>query len=207
MILVFNKTDVQDAEFAKEWMTDFEKFQDALREEEEKGVFGGEGSGQGGSGYMSSLLNSMSLVLEEFYTHLSMVGVSAMSGDGIKEFFEAVESKRVEFERDYRPELERRRKERQEETAEKKKDDLTRFMRDMKVEGGGKGKSARDEEKSNSSGDEDEEMDAEDYPDAERQDPEISLKKRYEDALKAGTIDGEDQEATQNLVMRGMRMP
>ena len=31
MILVFNKTDVQDAEFAKEWMTDFDAFQQALR--------------------------------------------------------------------------------------------------------------------------------------------------------------------------------
>ena len=35
MILVFNKTDVKDASFAKEWMTDFEAFQDALRKDEE----------------------------------------------------------------------------------------------------------------------------------------------------------------------------
>lgn len=78
MILVFNKTDVQDAEFAKEWMTDFEAFQDALRKEEDSG----EGSAVGGgSGYMGSLLNSMSLVLDEFYKHLSVVGVSSMTGE------------------------------------------------------------------------------------------------------------------------------
>lgn len=41
MILVFNKTDVKDAAFAKEWMTDFEAFQAALRAEEETGSFGG----------------------------------------------------------------------------------------------------------------------------------------------------------------------
>ncbi|KAH2424579.1 hypothetical protein KXW64_005726 [Aspergillus fumigatus] len=94
MILVFNKTDVQDAEFAKEWMTDFDAFQQALRDEEESGAFGGEGSTAGfgaGSGYMGSLLNSMSLMLEEFYRHLSVVGVSSMTGDGIDEFFQAVE--------------------------------------------------------------------------------------------------------------------
>src|SRR3984957_17604400 len=66
MILVFNKTDVKDAEFAKEWMTDFEAFQEALRKEEEGGSFGGVEGGDstlgGGSGYLGSLLNSMSLV-------------------------------------------------------------------------------------------------------------------------------------------------
>jgi GTPase SAR1 family protein len=82
MILVFNKSDVQNADFAKEWMTDFESFQDALRKEEEGQAFGGEGSALGGgSGYMGSLLNSMSLVLDEFYKHLSVVGVSAMTGE------------------------------------------------------------------------------------------------------------------------------
>src|SRR5689334_1090014 len=89
MILVFNKTDVKDAAFAKEWMTDFEAFQAALSGEEEGGAFGG-ADGQGaGSGYMSSLLHSMSLVLEEFYNHLKVVGVSAMTGDGIDDFFAA----------------------------------------------------------------------------------------------------------------------
>ena len=67
MILVFNKTDVQDASFAKEWMTDFEAFQAALSGEEEGGAFGGADGSGAGSGYMSSLLHSMSLVLEEFY--------------------------------------------------------------------------------------------------------------------------------------------
>lgn len=203
MILVFNKTDVQSADFAHEWMTDFEKFQDALREEEEKGVFGGEGSGQGGSGYMSSLLNSMSLMLEEFYRHLSMVGVSAMSGDGIAEFFEKVEEKRVEFERDYKPELERRRKEREAESKEKKERDLTRFMKDMSVDGAGKAKRPADEDDEDD--EEDEQLDADDYEDAERQDPEISLRKRYENALRAGTIDDKEA-AAQAAAVRGMRM-
>ena len=138
MILVFNKTDVKDAEFAKEWMTDFEAFQGALRQEEEEGSFGGVEGGQGvggGSGYMGSLLNSMSLMLEEFYSHLSVVGVSSMTGDGIDEFFEAVEEKRQEFNRDYKPELERRRKERDDAKEQNREEELGRLMKDMAVSG------------------------------------------------------------------------
>ncbi|KAJ5190840.1 uncharacterized protein N7498_009825 [Penicillium cinerascens] len=141
MILVFNKTDVKDAEFAKEWMTDFDKFQQALREEEESGAFGAEGAAGGfgaGSGYMGSLLNSMSLMLEEFYRHLSVVGVSSMTGDGVDEFFEAVEEKRQEFERDYKPELERKKKEREENKANQREVELGKLMKDMNVSGSGR---------------------------------------------------------------------
>jgi GTPase SAR1 family protein len=152
MILVFNKTDVQDAEFAKEWMSDFDSFQTALRQEEEAGAFGGEGGTAGfgaGSGYMGSLLNSMSLMLEEFYRHLSVVGVSSMTGAGIDEFFEAVEEKRQEFERDYRPELERKRKEREEAKATRRELELDKLMKDMSVSGTARTRSesrhARDE--------------------------------------------------------------
>ncbi|KAL4808284.1 hypothetical protein BDV18DRAFT_158390 [Aspergillus unguis] len=136
MILVFNKTDVQDAEFAKEWMTDFDAFQQALRDEEESGQFGGtEGAGGfgSGSGYMGSLLNSMSLMLEEFYRHLNVVGVSAMTGDGIDEFFDAVEEKRQEFERDYKPELERLKKEREEAQSTQREAELGKLMKDMNL--------------------------------------------------------------------------
>ena len=137
MILVFNKTDVQDAAFAKEWMTDFEAFQAALRQEEQTGSFGGlegeQGALGGGSGYMGSLLNSMSLVLEEFYRHLSVVGVSSMTGHGIDEFFQAVNEKVDEFNRDYQPELERRRKERDSSKAETKNKELGQLMRDLHV--------------------------------------------------------------------------
>ena len=136
MILVFNKTDIQDADFAKEWMTDFEAFQAALKQEQDGGSFGGvEGGGGfgGGSGYMGSLLNSMSLMLEEFYRHLSVVGVSSMTGKGIDDFFAAVGEKAEEFERDYKPELEKRRKERQEEKANQRDRDLGKMMKDMNV--------------------------------------------------------------------------
>jgi GTPase SAR1 family protein len=218
MILVFNKTDVQDAEFAKEWMTDFEAFQRALKREEETGMAGGGTSsgGQGGppvggSGYMGSLLNSMSLMLEEFYSHLSVVGVSAMTGQGIDDFFVAVDEKAEEFKRDYRPELERRKEARAKEGAEKKEKELGKLMDDLKMEGKGGassasgGKTARgrrpkeepetisDLEDMDDDDDNDEEIDADyaepdDY-DAEMQDDggnEDGLSSRYKQALADG---------------------
>jgi putative protein kinase ArgK-like GTPase of G3E family len=134
MILVFNKTDVKDASFAKEWMTDFEAFQEALRRDEDSDALGGvEGGGHGGSGYMGSLLNSMSLMLEEFYSHLSMVGVSSRVGTGIDEFFEAVDEKKQEFLRDYLPELEKRREEREKQKKKSRDKELDKMMSDMSV--------------------------------------------------------------------------
>lgn len=63
-LVVFNKTDVQDHAFALEWMRDFEAFQEALLERRQTH---GE---EDGPAYMDSLMNSMSLVLDEFYKHL-----------------------------------------------------------------------------------------------------------------------------------------
>ncbi|OAA35573.1 putative protein family, ATP binding protein [Metarhizium rileyi] len=134
MILVFNKTDVKDASFAKEWMTDFEAFQEALRQDEESDALGGvEGGSHGGSGYMGSLLNSMSLMLEEFYSHLSMVGVSSRLGTGVDDFFEAVAEKKEEFLRDYLPELEKRRQAREDQKKKSREKELDKMMSDMSV--------------------------------------------------------------------------
>lgn len=54
-IIVFNKVDVLSHHFAIDWMKDFEAFQDALAND---------------TNYMSNLVRSMSLVLEEFYSSL-----------------------------------------------------------------------------------------------------------------------------------------
>jgi translation initiation factor IF-2 len=44
-------------------------------------------------------MNSMSLVLDEFYSHLKVVGVSAVTGEGMDEFFQAVDEATVEYEK------------------------------------------------------------------------------------------------------------
>ncbi|KAK4671582.1 hypothetical protein QC764_607070 [Podospora pseudoanserina] len=134
MILVFNKADAKDPSFAKEWMTDYEAFQAALAEDENSNAFGGVEGGDGaGSGYMGGLINSMSLMLEEFYSHLSVVGVSSLLGTGIDEFFEAVAEKAEEFKKDYQPELDRRRDEREKNKEKQREKQLAKMMTDMNM--------------------------------------------------------------------------
>ncbi|WVQ76664.1 hypothetical protein IAR50_006338 [Cryptococcus sp. DSM 104548] len=124
-ILVFNKTDVQPHDFALEWMADFEKYQEALNDKARDEH--GEGS------YVNSLMGSMCLVLEEFYNNLRAVGVSAMTGEGMRDFFNAVEEARQEYETDYKPELDRLAAERAAQSEAEKKIQLERLMKDMNV--------------------------------------------------------------------------
>ncbi|KAI1784577.1 XPA-binding protein 1 [Ganoderma leucocontextum] len=127
-ILVFNKTDVRPHDFAVEWMHDFEAFQAALASHQ------GTTDDEGEPTYMNSLMNSMSLVLDEFYKHLTAVGVSSMTGAGVKEFFEAVDASRAEYEREYLPELQRAREAREKKLGAMKEESLSRFMNDLTVD-------------------------------------------------------------------------
>ncbi|KAH0580417.1 hypothetical protein H2248_001920 [Termitomyces sp. 'cryptogamus'] len=127
-ILVFNKTDVQPHDFALEWMNDFEQFQAALASHS------GTSDADGEPTYMNSLMNSMSLVLDEFYKHLKAVGVSSMTGDGIKAFFEAVQGAREEYEKDYLPELARARALREKSLQDAKADSMRRLMKDLEID-------------------------------------------------------------------------
>ncbi|GAA6035354.1 hypothetical protein JCM8097_008829 [Rhodosporidiobolus ruineniae] len=131
-LLVFNKTDVQDHHFALEWMRDFEAFQQALMERRQ--THGDED----GPAYMDSLMNSMSLVLDEFYQHLRAVGVSAMTGEGMEELFDAVQEARQEYENDYKPELAKIVAQREAKKEAQKAESISRLMRDMKVSSDGK---------------------------------------------------------------------
>ncbi|SCV00106.1 LAMI_0G02916g1_1 [Lachancea mirantina] len=145
MIVVFNKTDVCKADFAREWMTDFEAFQAALRADQESN-----GETSMGSGYMGSLVNSMSLMLEEFYSQLDMVGVSSFTGEGFDEFLQAVDNKVDEYETYYKAERERILKQKQEKEAENKKKSLTHLMKDLGLQEGetGAAKTSRNDDDS-----------------------------------------------------------
>jgi len=117
-VLAMNKVDVVSHKYALDWMEDFEVFQEALA---------------GETSYVSNLAQSMSLALDEFYSTLRAVGVSAMTGEGVDEFVDAVREGREEYNTEYKPEYERLKQERE-------KMDLVKISQNKKEDGSGKGK-------------------------------------------------------------------
>jgi len=107
LAIVFNKTDVTPCDFATEWMTDWEKFSDALEDVQNE------------DGYYGSLTRSMSLCLDEFYRGLKYCGFSAATGDGADDFFKMVDEARGEFFEVYLPDMILRREEQEQKNLAK----------------------------------------------------------------------------------------
>jgi GTPase SAR1 family protein len=95
LVVCFNKTDVVSAEFCMEWMRDYDSFQQALDDAAET------------SGFYGSLTRSLSLVLDEFYAGFANAcGVSAVTSDGISEFWTTVQKAAThDFAMDYLEDL------------------------------------------------------------------------------------------------------
>lgn len=187
MIVVFNKTDVQKADFAVEWMKDFEAFQTALMNDKELN-----GETGMGSGYMGSLVNSMSLMLEEFYSQLDCVQCSSYNGQGFDDFMNAVDNKVEEYESYYKAERERILKEKAEDMKKQKDKSLNNLMKDLGLED--KQKQNNGEKKS---GDEDDGVDVlSDYEEGENDGVVPRDDEEDEEAVQREyTFSGEDREA------------
>jgi putative protein kinase ArgK-like GTPase of G3E family len=62
------------------------------------------------------------------------VGVSAATGEGMQELFENIQEAREEYETEYKPTIQEKRKQKQEKEKREQDEQLTKLMKDMNVE-------------------------------------------------------------------------
>ena len=123
LVCAFNKTDVVACEFALEWMTDFESFQEAVDADDSEE-------------YMGPFNRSLSLVMDEFYNNIRSVGVSAVTGSGIDDLLEKLYEASNEFIDVFLPELEKKRQEIERQTAIQQEATIQKIKDDIKMTGG-----------------------------------------------------------------------
>lgn len=92
IVVALNKSDVESGEAQLSWMEDFEQFQEALDNDTDVT-------------YASTLTRSMSLVLDEFYSGLTAVPVSAATGSGLGDLAAAIVAAAEEYETGYAAEV------------------------------------------------------------------------------------------------------
>ncbi|KAH7828346.1 putative GPN-loop GTPase 1 [Monocercomonoides exilis] len=117
LIIMFNKTDVTPSEFIDKWMSDIDAFQEEIKKDDT---------------YMGSLVHSMSLVLEEFYSSLQHIAVSAVSMAGLGKLDDMFSKAREEYFTEFVPYLEMMKQKKKEEDEKHQASEFEKVMHDMK---------------------------------------------------------------------------
>eukprot|EP00049_Salpingoeca_infusionum_P014382 m.268790 g.268790 ORF g.268790 m.268790 type:complete len:368 (+) comp15662_c0_seq4:3010-4113(+) len=165
-IVAFNKVDEVSHGFAVQWMTDYEAFQDAIA---------------GETAYIASLSRSMSLVLEEFYSNLRTVGVSAFTGEGIDDFFAAVDDAVEEYNTEFKPLLTELRQKRKEKEEKDQRASLEKLAKDLALGG----KTTLDMKAPQTAAEQDEEYDSDDVDDLEQSAEVVAQLQQLHEAFSA----------------------
>ncbi|EAN34339.2 GPN-loop GTPase 1 [Theileria parva strain Muguga] len=100
----FNKIDVNRHEVCLEWMSDYEKFYEAVTHDET---------------YMASLSRSCALMLNEFYMNIKCCGISCMTGEGFEDHVKLLDECVEEYNSVYLPWLEEKREQVKKQLKEK----------------------------------------------------------------------------------------
>ncbi|KAI0562318.1 GPN-loop GTPase [Gracilaria domingensis] len=129
LVIVFNKTDVKSCDFAQAWMRDFTQLEQNLKD----------------NNFLGTLARSMAQALEEFYNTFRSVGVSAQTGEGMEQLAQCIKDAALEYEQEYRPYVEKRKKARAEEKRLAQDAQIARVRKDLQDEAGF-GSSSRFEE-------------------------------------------------------------
>jgi len=116
MIVVFTKIDIMNHKFLLNWMTDSDAFDMACRQNDN---------------YMSSFVNSMALMIGEFYNNFQCVGVSSVTGEGMDDFFQALGNAGEEYFAGYKVELEQTILEKTKEEKVRQQRDIERLKADL----------------------------------------------------------------------------
>lgn len=114
LVVVFNKVDVADAEKLNLWMRDFDNFDRALQDDR----------------FVGNLARSLAMALDQFYTAIPTVAVSALTGEGMSSLLGAINRATEQYEREYKPFLEKQIQQRTLEKTKKMQEDFNRFRAD-----------------------------------------------------------------------------
>jgi GPN-loop GTPase len=132
LVIAFNKVDVESADKPLHWMSDFEAFQEALDE-----------ASRQSEAYIYSLARSLNLALDEFYTNIRAVAVSAGTGEGMTELFAALKDAKDEYDTYYGEEL----KQLKEEKKKREEKEAQEKLKEVAKEGaGGAGAAGHDDD-------------------------------------------------------------
>ena len=131
MVVVFNKSDVQDYGLIETWMRDYQVsiffcfllqvFQDAV-------------SDTNSDSFMIPLTRSMGLVLEEFYNTMRTVGVSSVTGEGIGDLLDAIQEAKEEYFTVFLESIKKKREAKAKEEAKKQKLVMEEVTKDVEPE-------------------------------------------------------------------------